>query len=356
MTTGIQLPPTMKAVVVQETKTVVLGEKPVPEIGDNEILIKVEYVAVNPTDWKHVKRITRPGAISGCEIVGQVVKIGPNQNPNKPFKLGDGIAAGCHGGYYLDNGGFAEYIRTVTDLTWKVPDNVSHEQAATVSVGAYSAAMCMTHPKRLNMTEWPHKVPDGQWFLVYSGSTAVGHYAVQLAHLSGYKVVATASSSNHGALKGFGADVVFDYRDPDLLAKVKAVTGGALRIALDCFSSADSQQFSVEAMGSEGGKVLVVTRPNPKAAALRSDVSLQLMLLYSVFNKPFEMLGTVFPASQDDYDHICRFSQNLPQLLESGLLKPMKVKLWEGGLGRVAEALQYLEDGKVKAEKLVIKV
>lgn len=80
------------------------------------------------------------------------------------------------------------------------------------------------------------------------------------------------------------------------------------------------------------------------------------MLLYSVFNKPFEMLGTIFPASKDDYDHIYQFSQKLPQLLESGLLRPMKVTLWEGGLGKVAEAFHYLEDGKVKAEKLVIRV
>lgn len=80
------------------------------------------------------------------------------------------------------------------------------------------------------------------------------------------------------------------------------------------------------------------------------------MLLYSVFNKPFEMFGTIFPASQEDYDHIRQFSRKLPQLLESDLLKPMKVNSWEGGLGRVAEALQYLEDGKVKAEKLVIKM
>lgn len=66
-------------------------------------------------------------------------------------------------GYYSDNGGFAEYVRTATDLAWKIPDNTSYEQAATVSVGTYSAVMCLTHPERLNMTEWPGKVPDEQW-------------------------------------------------------------------------------------------------------------------------------------------------------------------------------------------------
>jgi hypothetical protein len=51
----------------------------------------------------------------------------------------------------------------MTDLAWKIPDNISYEQAATVSVGLYSEAMCMTHPKRLNMTEWPRKVPEERW-------------------------------------------------------------------------------------------------------------------------------------------------------------------------------------------------
>ena len=80
------------------------------------------------------------------------------------------------------------------------------------------------------------------------------------------------------------------------------------------------------------------------------------MLLYSMFNKDFEIGGKVFPGSKEDYNHICQFSRKVPQLLESGLLKPMKVKLWEGGLEKVAEGLGHLEEGKINAEKLVIKV
>ena len=51
----------------------------------------------------------------------------------------------------------------MTNLAWKIPDNISYEQAATVSTGVYSAAMCMTHPKRLAMTEWPGKISNEQW-------------------------------------------------------------------------------------------------------------------------------------------------------------------------------------------------
>ena len=66
-------------------------------------------------------------------------------------------------GSYPDNGAFSEYLRMATDLAWRIPDNISFEQAATVTVGLYSAVMCMSHPKRLNMVEWPDKVSDEQW-------------------------------------------------------------------------------------------------------------------------------------------------------------------------------------------------
>ena len=49
---------------------------------------------------------------------------------------------------------------------------------------------------------------------VYGGSSSVGQYAIQLAKLSGYKVVSTASSRNHDLVKNFGADLVFDVSNP----------------------------------------------------------------------------------------------------------------------------------------------
>lgn len=51
---------------------------------------------------------------------------------------------------------------------------------------------------------------DGTWIFIYGGSTSVGLYAIQLAKLSGYKIVTVASPRNHELLKSYGADVVFD--------------------------------------------------------------------------------------------------------------------------------------------------
>lgn len=49
---------------------------------------------------------------------------------------------------------------------------------------------------------------------VYGGSSSVGQYAIQLAKLSGYKVITTASKRNHELVKGLGADLVFDVSGP----------------------------------------------------------------------------------------------------------------------------------------------
>jgi NADPH:quinone reductase-like Zn-dependent oxidoreductase len=71
--------------------------------------------------------------------------------------------------------------------------------------------------------------------LVWGGSTAVGHHAVQLASLSGYKVITTASLKNHDWLKSLGATTCFDYRDPEVVSKIKQAAGkDGVYAAVDC--------------------------------------------------------------------------------------------------------------------------
>jgi NADPH:quinone reductase-like Zn-dependent oxidoreductase len=53
---------------------------------------------------------------------------------------------------------------------------------------------------------------EGKWILIWSGATAVGQYAIQLAKLSGLKVATTASPHRWETLKSFGADLIVDYK------------------------------------------------------------------------------------------------------------------------------------------------
>lgn len=69
--------------------------------------------------------------------------------------------------------------------------------------------------------------------LIWGGSTAVGHHAIQLAALSGLRVFVTASPSVHADLKKLGAEAAFDYKDPDIVSKVKDASGDSIKYGLD---------------------------------------------------------------------------------------------------------------------------
>lgn len=102
-------------------------------------------------------------------------------------------------------------------------------------------------------------------------SAAVGHFAIQLAHLAGYKVVTTASPRNFELAKSLGANAVFDYHDADVVAKIKQVTGDSVTKALDAISLKESQRISAEVIAPAGGKVVLVLGPEAGATD-RKDV------------------------------------------------------------------------------------
>ena len=103
---------------------------------------------------------------------------------------------------------------------------------------------------------------------------AVGQSLIQLAHASGYKVVTTASPRNFNLVKALGANEVFDYRDPEVVSKIKQATGDSLTKAVDAISDLASQRICAEALGPKGGKVALVQAAQ-ESATTRKDVVLQ---------------------------------------------------------------------------------
>ncbi|TFK91792.1 GroES-like protein [Polyporus arcularius HHB13444] len=349
------IPTTMKAVVYDENGQVAVREHPVPSIADDEILVKTVAISQNPTDFKHIDwKIGKPGSILGCDYSGVVVKVGKSVH-NGP-KLGDHVAGVAHGSAYPDQGAFAEYVKAPAELVWIVPENTfSHEQAAAYGVAFWTAVQAFYAPGRLGLVEPPAKVASPEWVLVYGGSSAVGLCAIQLAHLSGYKVVTTASPRNHDLLKSLGADVTIDYRDPDVVSKIKQATGDSLKYAAEMIGEDQTHKIAVQAIGPSGGTVvgLNVTQSTESG---RKDVTIIETLLYSVNGRAFSLGPMQFPAAPEDRVHMAAFLKKLPQLVRDGAVKPIPVKLWEGGLEGVHGGLQYMREGKVSAEKIVYRV
>ena len=62
------------------------------------------------------------------------------------------------------------------------------------------------------------------------------------------------------------------------------------------------------------------------------------------------------PVIEADVTHMAAFLAKLPQLVKDDLVKPLPIKLWEGGFAAVPDGLQYMREGKVSAEKIVYRV
>jgi threonine 3-dehydrogenase len=149
------MPQMMKALVKRRAEPGIwMEEVPVPEVGPNEVLIKVGKTAICGTDLHIYKwdawsqRTIKPGLTIGHEFVGRIVKLGPGVTG---YKIGDRVSAEGHivcghcrncraGRQHLcpntigigvnRNGAFAEYVAVPATNLWPIPDQIPSELAA----------------------------------------------------------------------------------------------------------------------------------------------------------------------------------------------------------------------------------
>ncbi|KAF5501817.1 Trans-enoyl reductase ACTTS2 [Colletotrichum aenigma] len=342
---------TMKALVTTGEKTAKIEEIPIPQPGAGEILVKVHYVAQNPTDWKSTASAKDAGRTIGCDFAGSVV------NPNgSQFKEGQRVAGwvfGCSPD--PPRGAFAEYLITESSLVFPVPDSTTDPQAAVVSLAVATVVQALF--QRLALP--PPSSPATQPFpiLINGGTSSVGLYAVQLAKKAGLKVIATGSKRNHELLKSLGADVTADYRDADWIEQVKKAAGDKLQYAFDCISEVDTTKAVVQTISSEGGHVMCILPRKADEVEAPSYVKVESTLAYTVFGKPLEYgaFDNLKGDRSGDKQFWEKYLQVIPKWLEDGYLKPNPPKEF-GGLEDIPKGFKLQEEGGVSAEKLVYKI
>src|ERR1700728_4676414 len=190
---------------------------PTPMAGRGGVRARLEASGVNPADV---------GRRSGSYRAMEFPRVIPNSDgAGIVDQVGDGVTR-LHVGQrvWLFNGQrngralgtAAEYIALAEHLVTPLPDRLSFAEGATLGIPA--------------MTAWCGLFGDGpiagQTVLVTGGAGAVGHYAVQLAKWGGAKVIATVSSAMKAEQARLsGADLVINYRNEDVIAKVLACAG-----------------------------------------------------------------------------------------------------------------------------------
>jgi len=129
-------PSEIKAIVITKPGLAGIQTVNLPALREDYILVRTTAVALNPTDWKHVKGIDgNTGCRVGCDYAGIVEQVG--SRVTKAFAPGDRICGFAHGANSVqpEDGTFAEYIVVKGDVQIKTPDNLSDEEAATLGVG-----------------------------------------------------------------------------------------------------------------------------------------------------------------------------------------------------------------------------
>lgn len=208
----------MKALVIPNSKVnnveqLEIIDTAIPQISEDEILIKVHTVGLNPVDFKlvenHHPNWTFPH-ILGLDAAGVIEKVGAH-NPRN-FKIGDKVF------YHSDlskDGCFAEYAKTNYRCVAKIPDGVSYQQAASIlcnGMTAYSAVH-----RKMNLT-------GKKTVLVHAGAGGVGSIAIQLAKLAGLKVITTVSKHKIDWVKQFSPDYIIDYKNENTSERIQEIT------------------------------------------------------------------------------------------------------------------------------------
>lgn len=198
------IPQNMKAVALDHFGgPEVLGVKtlPVPECGDDEILIKVEAAGIGQWDeWERqggmadlVEGGPRFPYVQGSDGAGEVVAVGRNITR---FKVGDRVYAY---GFGNPKGGFyAEYAAVKASNAARVPKGLTTEEAGALAADGITGLLGLEEHLKLK--------PDER-LLVFGANGGIGHIAVQLAKRLGAKVLAIASGDDGVKLaRRLGAD------------------------------------------------------------------------------------------------------------------------------------------------------
>ena len=203
-------------------------EADVPDPGPSQVRVATRFSGVNPVDWKirsgamqSAFALTLPH-VPGAEFSGLVEAVGDGVTGLRSGDAVFGLASGTYA---------TRILATAVDLQRK-PDDLSWEQAASLSVAAETAFRALEELR----------VTSGESLLVHGGAGSVGSMAVRFARARGIRVIASARRERHDYLGSLGATAVVDPSDAgqvdaaldaagnDALAALIAVTGGRERV------------------------------------------------------------------------------------------------------------------------------
>jgi NADPH:quinone reductase-like Zn-dependent oxidoreductase len=257
----------MKAVSYTEhgaPDVLIFGEIPLPELSENDVLVKVAATSFNP-----IEATVRSGAmknslhlsfpyVPGLDMAGVVEKAG---SAVTSFKKGDRVYAYVN---MMRNGASAEYIAVDAADLALAPETISLQEAATLPVAISTSYQ--------GLIEFGNLQP-GQRVLITAAAGGMGSFAVQLAKWKGAYVIGTASSKNIDTLKKLGVDQVIDYKNETL----ETALSEPVDLVLNLLRSSPADATSQMRVLKEGGTFVSATAIVDEQTAAEKNIKVVRM-------------------------------------------------------------------------------
>ena len=279
----------------------VLEDAPVPELGTEDVLVRVAATGITPTElgwdetYQHPDGSPRIPTIPGHEVSGLVDRVAPDVGDLEPGDAVYGLAD------FPRDGAAAEFVAVRALNLAKKPRSIGHIEAASLPLAALTAWQALFVHGQLGA---------GQSVLIHAGAGGVGSLAVQLARWRGLRVFATASARDVAFVQGLGADVVIDYR-----AERFEDVAREMDVVFDTVGG-ETQERSLGVLRKDGVLVSVVSRVEPSVAAQHG-------------------VRAVYFIVEGDRPQL----EEIASLVDDGTLKPIIAKVFP--LARTREAFEF---------------
>lgn len=307
----------IKASLLQTTK------RPIPEISESEVLIKVFAAGVNRPDIMQCKGLYPPpfGAsdIPGLEISGIVIKIGDKVTH---VKENDTVCA------LVTGGGYAEFSIATATLCLPIPDGFDFIQAAALPETFFTVWSNIFDRANLSKNET---------LLVHGGSSGIGTTAIQIAKAFQAKVFITASSVEKcNFCKTLGADAAINYKEQDFVSEIQKMTKNqGVDVILDMIGG-DYFPRNLNCMSLDARLVQIAIQNGSKTE----------MNLLPIMLKRLTISGSTLRNRSDAFKSkiAIQLLEKIWPLLESGEIKPVIYKTFP--LKEAYKAHQLMESSQ----------
>ena len=360
-------PVNMAAVQKEKGQPFVIEERPMPTLkSPTDVIVRVHAVAINPAD--HIRRdigmfVPSYPTVLGMDSAGVVEAVGSGVTVVKP---GDRVSAfGQLVEHEFDpmRASFQRYLLANEVTCARIPDSMSYRDAATIPLAHFTsnAALFVTLglPKPVPAATGPDEATKKQnarhGILIWSGATSIGTVGVQIAAGLGYTVYVTASTKHHAYLRKLGAAKTWDYHSTSVAADILAyseASGVPVAMVYDCAPSEDAWAPCCEILDKTSVKTHVDGKSPKKYAVAR-------LLLPDHPSAPEGIEARFVNYGEADTVELCRWMMNEyipPKLADGSLVASPPVRVWDGGLAAIGAALDFMKEGNVSGEKIVLDI